>query len=152
MLVDLELKAIAQETGHLCPELAIGWRVGLYARRFMAGEKGRIEAGCLSCAMDALEAMGPWELSVDPLKGRHVYLLEVAGWRSVVLEVAHRFAYPDEALAALERRIAGNHAEVKDMVSYQAVLDRRIQGILSAKESELFSPSYPWSQGTPAIC
>ncbi len=139
MLIDLELKGIALENGHLCPDLAIGWRVGLFARKFLAQDDGgSIEAGCMSCALEALQAMGSWDLSVDAVQGRHVYLLRTGKGEEVELKVADEFVVPDPRVLELEKKITMNMAATNEMLFYKDKLDEQIYRILSAREEDLF--------------
>ncbi len=138
MLVDLELKRMADMNGHLCPDLAIGWRVGLVARTILQDD-GEIVAGCMSCAVEALKNMGPWRLKVDMAQGRHMYQVRSGKDICVNLEVSERFTWPDGDLALLEQRVSRHEASLEEIAAYQARIDEQIQEILSATDHELFS-------------
>ena len=138
ILVDLELKMLADQHGHLCPNLAIGWRVGLLARRYIANN-GAITAECLSCALDALRAMGPWKIKVDPIKGRHLYRLLPDRGQLLVLEVPLDFAWPGEDLINLEERLSRCEATPEEMAAYQVLIDKQVSRILTASDADLFA-------------
>ncbi len=141
MLIDLELKLLADGYGHLCPDFAIGWRVGLFARRVFGENGGNILAGCLSCASEALAAMGTWNLKIDALMGRHFYRLEVPGAGCVELDVPDELTWPDGDFAGLERQVSENRASILEIASYQIRIDEQISRILAATDQELFSPT-----------
>ena len=138
ILVDLELKMLANRHGHLCPDLAIGWRVGLVARRYLANS-GTITASCLSCALDALKAMGPWTIKVDPIKGRHTYHLLPDRGQLLVLEVPLDLTWPGENFINLEKRFFRCEASPAEIRAYQALIDKQVSRILTASDADLFS-------------
>ncbi len=139
MLIDLELKMLADAHGHLCPDLAIGWRVGLVARKVFGGnDDGNILAGCLSCASEAIAAMGSWNLKIDALMGRHFYRLEALGAGCVELEVPDELTWPDGNFAGLERQVSENKASILEIAAYQIQIDDQISRILGATDQELF--------------
>ncbi|NIA08595.1 MAG: hypothetical protein GWP10_02180 [Nitrospiraceae bacterium] len=138
ILVDLELKTLADRHGYLCPDLVIGWRVGLVARRYL-GSKGTITAECLSCALDALKAMGPWKINVDPLKGRHIYRLLPDRGQVLVLEVPLDIAWPGGDFINLEERLSRCEASPKEIRDYHLSIDNQVSRILTASDVDLFS-------------
>ncbi len=138
ILVDLELKTLADRHGYLCPDLVIGWRVGLVARRYL-GTRGTITAECLSCALDALKAMGPWEINLDPIKGRHIYHLISDKRQELVLEVPLYLVWPGGELIELERQISRCKASPNEIAAYHSLIDRQVSRILTASDVDLFS-------------
>jgi len=138
MLVDLELKNLADKHGHLCPDFAIGWRVGLLARQFMA-DGGKIVAGSLSCAIEAIQAMGPWNLIIDGAQGEHNYRLEAFTGENLVLRIPKELTWPGGNFLELENRISTHKATLEEVSAYQVQIDKQVERILSASDAELFS-------------
>ncbi len=138
MLVDLELKMIADKNGHLCPDLAIGWRVGLVARKIIQ-RGGEIVAGCMSCAVVALNDMGPWHLKVDAVQGRHKYQIRSNQGVHVILDVNERFTWPGGDFAVLEQRVSRHEATLEEVAVYQRQIDEQVHRILAATDAKLFS-------------
>ena len=137
LLVNMELKLIADRHGHLCPDLAIGWRIGKLARRLIT-ESGTIEAGCMSCALEALSQMGNWHIRINPKISRHIYKLKDPNSPPVEIRVPDKFTWFSGEIASLETKLFKNEATIDEAAKYQVEIDRQVEKILRAPDTELF--------------
>ncbi len=139
LLVELELQLIAEKHGHLCPELAIGFRVGKLARHFLPNGDGIIEAGCISCALDAISHMGKWDIKVNPIIGKHLYNFKKNKKLLLSIELNNRFFYNSLELGNLENKLFQHKATIEEAARYQIEIDKQVETILRVKDSELFN-------------
>jgi len=137
LLVELELQIISEKHGHLCPDLAIGFRVGKLARHLLPDGNGIIEVGCISCALDAISYMGKWQVKVNPIIGRHIYNFKKDDKLILSIEVKEHFLNQKE-LCNLEDKLFQHKATIEEAAQYQVEIDRQVENILRIKDHELF--------------
>ncbi len=138
LLVELELQLISERHGHLCPDLAVGFRIGKIARRILPKEGGVIEAGCISCALDALSQMGNWNIRVNPIIGKHLYNLKKGEQLLLSIELNDSFLSYTPELCSLEDKLFQQKATIEEAARYQIEIDRQVESILQVKDHELF--------------
>ncbi|AEH44383.1 hypothetical protein Thein_0501 [Thermodesulfatator indicus DSM 15286] len=143
LLVDLELKVIAEKHGHLCPYLALGWRVGLFFKNFLlkkeftSFENFFVLAYAHSCALSALELMN-FKISCENI-GEHVYVLQtITGDALSMIAVNAEIIIPPRELEELTWKIKSDTALYYEKAHYSYLFDNWIVDILNASEEELF--------------
>ena len=148
MLVDMKLKRAADFHGHLCPDLAIGYRACQYALAGLKLELLWLPDLCVivenaGSALDAVQQLTGCTLGNGRLivrdYGKHVYTFVYGE------EVGLRLALKPEALPlgpeflALEEKIKAGQATLLETARYQALLDERISALLKLPDKALFS-------------
>ncbi|WP_456433225.1 FmdE family protein [Thermosulfuriphilus sp.] len=140
--VPLELKVLAEKIGLLCPEVAIGWRVGDYFRRRLVawGEKikeHRIVSYNTSKSAETLCLMG-FRLQIEDL-GEHVYsLCRSDGSPRLMISIRLRHLLPEVGFRELEEKIINLQAGPEERQKYLLALDRWVSQIILASDQELF--------------
>ena len=148
MLVDVKLKQAADFHGHLCPDLAIGYRASQYAldklflERMWGGDLRAIVENTTS-AVDAVQRLTGCTLANQKLRlydyGRHVYTFAVRGeGPGLRLALRSGAAPPDAEFLALEQAIQGGQATMMQTARYHTLLDRRISTLLRLAPEDLF--------------
>jgi len=154
MLVPLPLLNVVYYHGHLCPELAIGYRAGLVAQQELGLSRENaynffVLAENMTSAIDALQFMtgctiGNQNFFVYDL-GKHVYYFgrfsstfdaqEVL--RVALINPVIDLKYKGE----VEKKIVAGRASATELKEYQKAIDDAVQEILSLPEEDLFSKS-----------
>jgi len=147
MLVDLKLKQAADFHGHLCPDLAIGYRASRYAldqlavERLWGGELRAVVENTTS-AVDAVQQITGCTLANRRLRlhdyGRHVYTFVYGEGSGLRLALKAGVALPEPEFLALEQAIEAGQATLLQTARYQTLLDRRIAALLQLAPEALF--------------
>ncbi|WP_022854248.1 formylmethanofuran dehydrogenase subunit E family protein [Thermodesulfatator atlanticus] len=138
--VDLELKAMADRHGHLCPYLALGFRVGEHFRKLLPTDQVPFDVRTYnqSCAVAALELMG-FKVEVEELGEQTYALMAPSGETYALVTISREFLTPPaEDIMTIAEKIACGTADPFEKAHYGHALDRWILKILEAKEEELF--------------
>lgn len=147
VLVDFQLKRIADFHGHLCPELVIGYRACLCAlprlrlQLFVAPEL-RVLAENTTSAVDAIQHLtgctsGNGRLIVKD-RGQHVYTFVNGQGEGLRLALRPNAVLFDPEFLVLEARIQAEQATLAEAARYQVLLDERILTLLHLDEATLF--------------
>ncbi|OAG28764.1 formylmethanofuran dehydrogenase subunit E family protein [Thermodesulfatator autotrophicus] len=143
LLVDLELKVIAEKHGHLCPYLALGWRVGSFFKKFLLEkeftgfENFFVHSYTHTCALNALELMN-FKVTCENI-GEHVYLLQaITGKALSMVAVNSEIIVPPYKMEELAFKVYSDTALYYEKAHYNYLFDRWIVDILSASDEELF--------------
>lgn len=147
VLVDFQLKRIADFHGHLCPELVIGYRACRCALsrlklELLTAPGLRITAENTSSAVDAIQQMtgcttGNGRLAARD-DGKHVYTFVNGEGEGLRLALRPSVMLLDAEFLALEETIQARQATLWEVGRYQALLDERVLGLLHLDESALF--------------
>jgi formylmethanofuran dehydrogenase subunit E len=147
MLVDLELKQAADFHGHLCPDLAIGYRASRYALDQLAverlwGDELRAVVENTTSAVDAVQQLTGCTLANRRLRlhdyGRHVYTFLYGKGPGLRLALRSEAALADADFLALEQAIEAGRATLLQTARYQTLLDRRIAALVQLAPEALF--------------
>ncbi|MCS7177828.1 MAG: FmdE family protein [Anaerolineae bacterium] len=151
MLVDLRLKQIADFHGHLCPDLALGYRVSQYALErltmaLMSGVLLRVIVENTTSAVDAIQHMtgctvGNRRLLVRDW-GKHVYTFIYSDSEGLRLSLRPGILPANPEMAELEGKIQAGQATLMETARYQTLLDQRIMFILETPAETLFAACY----------
>ncbi len=151
MLVDIRLKQIADFHGHLCPDLALGYRVSQYALErltiaLMSGTLLRVVAENTTSAIDAIQyitgcTLGNRRLLVRDW-GKHVYTFLSGEAEGLRLSLRPGVLPENPEMAELERKIQAGQATLLETARYQTLLDQRITFILDTPAETLFAARY----------
>jgi formylmethanofuran dehydrogenase subunit E len=165
VLVDFQLKRIADFHGHLCPDLVIGYRACQCALsrlklELLAAPGLRVVAENTTSAIDAIQhatgcTTGNGRLMVQD-NGKHVYTFIAGDGEGVRLSLKPNWALFDPEYLALEVRLQAEQATLWEVAHYQALLDERIVTLLHLDEETLFdvqptSSTWPEDQITSAL-
>lgn len=149
MLANSTLKRVVDFHGHVCPELAMGSKFCDFVQRLMndndlADSSFSIIAENTTSALDAIQVLlgvtvGNQRLMVMDY-GKHNYTVysrtSEKGW--CFRMKAMNFG-DEETFQHLEGKIISNKAMLEEFVSYQKLIDKRIQRIFALSPEELFS-------------
>lgn len=151
ILMPLELANVVYYHGHLCPELAVGYRAGLVARGELGISKRNaynffVIAESFSPAVDALQyltgcTVGNENFYIYDL-GKHVYYFaryDAGRSRQEALRLA--LTEPLTGLSHkrdVERKILAREAGRAEAASYQQAVDEAVEKILNLPEQALF--------------
>jgi formylmethanofuran dehydrogenase subunit E len=148
MLVNMELKQVADFHGHLCPDLAIGYRACHYALAHLELEllwsPGlRVLIENVGSAVDAVQqltgcTLGNGQLIVRDY-GKHVYTFVYGEEDGLRLVLKPEALSPDSDFLALEEKIKASRATMLETARYQVLLDERISTLLKLPDEALFS-------------
>jgi len=143
IFVDLELKAIAEKHGHLCPDLAIGWRVGSLFREYLPAhpEGFLVYVYNSTCAVQALTLMG-FETKIEDLREHTYTLISPGGDILSLLTVRPDFITPPVPMNELGQKIKEGRATYYEKAHYLHLLDHWVVEIISAAEDEIFWREY----------
>ncbi len=165
VLVDFQLKRIADFHGHLCPELVIGYRACQCALsrlnlELLAAPGLRVLVENTTSAVDAIQHMtgcttGNGRLVVQD-NGKHVYTFIDGDGEGVRLSLKPNWMLFDPEFLALEAQIQAEQATLWEVARYQALLDERIVTLQHLDETELFdiqpvSAAWPSDRITSAL-
>lgn len=154
VMVPLPLANIVRYHGHLCPELAIGYRVGVIAQRELGISREKAHsffalAENMTSAIDALQFMtgctvGNQNFFAYDL-GKHVYYFGPAQNGNELQEVL-RVALINPVVdfagkGEIEKKILAGQAEPAELENYQRALDEAVEQILTLPEEKLFTKS-----------
>jgi len=147
MLVDPKLKQAADFHGHLCPDLAIGYRASRYAldqlaiERLWGGELCAVVENTTS-AVDAVQQLTGCTLANRRLclhdYGRHVYTFVCGEGPGLRLALRPEALPIDPEFLTLEQAIQAGGATLLQTARYQTLLDRRIAALLQLAPDVLF--------------
>ncbi|MGQ9826060.1 MAG: FmdE family protein [Desulfotomaculales bacterium] len=152
MFVPLELAAIANYHGHLCPELAVGYRAGLIARASLNLNRRNaheffVVAENLSSAIDALQYLTGCTFGNQSFyayeTGKHVYYFARYNQEQVLHE-ALRISLinplidlsPYQPIAA---RLCAGKAAPEEVSLYHRAISQAVKDILNLPEESLFT-------------
>lgn len=167
MLITEQFKDIINYHGHFCPELAIGCRVGLIARR----ELGINKQNCggffgisenMSSAIDAVQHLTGCTIGNKNFiaydRGKHVYYFMKIS-REQKTQEALRIALMSPVINTqfepdIEKKIVSGSASWQEINKYREKIYRSVQKILSLPEDSLFKktitvlecPSEPFTE------
>jgi formylmethanofuran dehydrogenase subunit E len=148
MLGNLSLKRITSFHGHVCPELAVGAKFcefvqNLFNNGIIPVSGYSVLAENNTSALDAIQVLlgatlGNQRLSVTD-NGKHVYTLfshsEKKGWKARLRSLP----FDDRRLfESLQETISRERASLDDIVSFQHLLDERVERLLAMSVEELF--------------
>ncbi|MBC7227278.1 MAG: hypothetical protein H5T61_08600 [Thermoflexales bacterium] len=151
MLVDIRLKQIADFHGHLCPDLALGYRVSQYALErltlpLMSGALLRVIVENTTSAVDAIQHMTGCTLGNRRLLvrdwGKHAYTFICGEEEGLRLALRPGILPENPEMAELEGKIQAGQATLLETARYQTLLDQRIAFILETPAEVLFSARY----------
>jgi formylmethanofuran dehydrogenase subunit E len=151
MLVDIRLKRIADFHGHLCPDLALGYRVSQYALErltlaLMAGALLRVIVENTTSAVDAVQHMTGCTIGNQRLMvrdwGKHVYTFICGENEGLRLSLRPDVLPENPEMAELEEKIQACRATLLEIARYQTLLDQRILSILETPAETLFAAQY----------
>lgn len=147
MLVDIKLKQAADFHGHLCPDLAIGYRASQFALDNLTQEitrHGNLRAIVenTTSAVDAVQQLTGCTLGNRRLRlydeGRHVYTFVYGEGLGLQLTLKAGVLPPDADFLALEKAIQTGRATLAQTARYQTLLDQRIARVLQLAPEALF--------------
>ena len=154
LCVPLPLLNIVQYHGHLCPELAIGYRVGLAAQKELGltRDNGRdffILAENMSSAIDALQHMTGCTVGNQCFyaydSGKHVYYFgrfQGGPGSPPALRVALINPLIDLShVSDIEKKIMAGQAVSAEAGAYHRAIDKAVSEILNMPEESLFAKS-----------
>lgn len=151
MLVDIQLKRIADFHGHLCPDLALGYRVSQYALErltlaLMSGALLRVIVENTTSAVDAVQHMTGCTLGNRRLLvrdwGKHVYTFICGEGEGLRLSLRMGILPENLEMTELEGKIQAGQATLLETARYQALLDQRVMFILETPAETLFAARY----------
>ena len=146
MLVDMKLKRLADFHGHLCPDLAIGYRAYRYALtrlELLWSPDFRVIVENAGSAVDAVQqvtgcTLGNGRLIVRDY-GKHAYTFVYGEGAGLRLTLRPEALSPGSDFLALEERIKAGRATMLETARYQVLLDKRVSALLNLPDEALFS-------------
>lgn len=156
VLVSQELMGLVQYHGHLCPELAIGYRVSRIAMQtlhitrensldFIAG------AANSSSAVDAIQyltgcTIGKQNFFIEDV-GKHIYFFAKKPFddpknKGLFIKMKIPVYYPGLTNRPLDPNVDLNSLSREQVLKYRAVIDQAISKILHRSDNSLFQISY----------
>ncbi|MFN3763407.1 MAG: FmdE family protein [Anaerolineae bacterium] len=151
MLVDFQLKRIADFHGHLCPDLALGYRVSQYALErltlaLMSGALLRVIVENTTSAVDAVQHMTGCTIGNRRLLvrdwGKHVYTFIWGESQGLRLSLRPGVLPENPEMTELEQKIEAGQATLLETARYQTLLDQQILSILETPAETLFAACY----------
>jgi len=153
MLVNLQLKKIADFHGHLCPDLVIGCRACEVALKVLS-RKGKINGGLTviaknnTSALDAIQCitgctLGNQRLVVSDF-GKHKYTFIINPFiinrsgLAVALSLKEQHFGDEQIYLEIEEKIIKNEATIEEIAHFQRLIDERVKTLSSLKSDELF--------------
>jgi formylmethanofuran dehydrogenase subunit E len=148
-MVDEELKKVIEFHGHLCPGLAIGYRVAKYVKKFFKKSEDEELVAIVennSCSVDAIQYMLSCTFGKGNLifkdNGKHVYTFYSRNTgKAIRIYVKKDFfeefndKYPVKEL--LKKYNSGNLSE-DELELFKKIKSEATDNILNAKDDELF--------------
>jgi formylmethanofuran dehydrogenase subunit E len=150
MLIELQLKQIADFHGHLCPDLVIGYRAAQYALSRLEVKLAlpnlRVLVENNTSAVDAIQKLTGCTLGNLRLlirnEGKHVYIFQVNKQRGLCLTLAPAGQVVSPIFLRLEEMIQSGKANLDETAEYQYLLDQRIVQLLHLPSESLFAASW----------
>ncbi|MDI6776315.1 MAG: FmdE family protein [Syntrophales bacterium] len=148
MLVNMELKRVADFHGHLCPDLVIGCKAYEVAFEILS-RKENLDGGLIviaentTSAIDAIQCLSGCTLGNQRLKihdfGKHKYtFLNSRTGLGVRLSLREQSFRDEPQHIELEEKAKKGEATVEDVTYLQSLLDDRVKRLFSLKYDELF--------------
>jgi formylmethanofuran dehydrogenase subunit E len=148
MLANITLKRVVDFHGHVCPELAVGSKFCEFVQHLL--DENSLEdtgfsvlAENSTSALDAIQVLlgvtvGNQRLMVMDY-GKHNYTLysrnHDQGWSFRMIGLAFG---DEDAFHSLEEKIMNDNALLEDIVSFQQLIDARVQQIFNLSPQDLF--------------
>lgn len=142
-----ELLAVATFHGHLCPELALGYRAVCVARARLGFRRDgnadqSVTMYASTSAADAVQyltgcTVGNGRLSVQETGDMVFVFTNPSG--QLLLKVLPGILEKTPEAASAEEKIAGGRASAHEVAQYQAAVDRLVQRILESSDDALFA-------------
>ncbi|WP_347488886.1 FmdE family protein [Desulfoscipio sp. XC116] len=170
LFAPLALTKIVQYHGHLCPELVVGYRVGLIAQRELGltRDKAReffILAENMSSAIDALQYMTGCTVGNQCFYaydlGKHVYYLGRFNKCSEEPRETLRIALVNPLVGLnhagetpvndIEEKIIAGQAGAAEVEEYRRAINQAVSGLLNAPEGSLFTKSKVFLRSPRAV-
>lgn len=147
--MDPEFKEVVDFHRHLCLDIAVGYRVGKALMREMKDEIKNMKevialVGNETCALDAIQEVtgctfGKRNLQLTRL-GKPVYILQnTKTGKAVRLYCSYWDTFDHTELRKKKKEAKGPEATTEQKASFQKLTEEKIDAILAAPESELFS-------------
>lgn len=148
MMVNMELKRVADFHGHLCPDLIIGCKAHELAMETLS-RKENLDGGLIviaentTSALDAIQCLSGCTLGNQRLKvhdfGKHKYtfLISRTGL-GVKLSLKEQSFENEPRYLELEEKAKKGQATVEDIARLQSLLDERVEMLLSLRHDALF--------------
>lgn len=153
-LVPLMLANAAHYHGHLCPELAIGYRAALIAQRDLGLSRKNahqffILAENMSSAIESLQLISGCTIGNQNFfaydMGKHCYyfgcFLNAQEPRKALRLALTSLVVDPRPKEGLEKRIISGQADQRERKEYQQAIDNAVQEILKVPEKDLFAKS-----------
>jgi len=147
MLVDMKLKRVADFHGHLCPDLAIGYRACQFAFRTLRLERMwqprmRVIMENRTSALDAVQMLtgcttGNARLQIVD-RGNHAYTFIPEGESGLRLEARSSIMSGGDGFGGLERRIEAGAATLDEVTRYWAWVEQRVGFLLNLADDDIF--------------
>ncbi len=142
IFVALELKALAERHGHLCPYFALGWRVGNFFRGLLPPysvlKDFRVLVYNKTCAVSVLRKMG-FETLIEDLHEHTYVLLNPVGETLSLVTVHQDFLTPPPLFKVLEEKLLSGTATYYEKLHYAYLIDSWVVDILNASEEKMFT-------------
>jgi len=148
MIVNMQLKKIADFHGHLCPDLVIGCRACEIALEILS-QKEEIKGGLTviaentTSALDAIQCitgctLGNQRLVVSDFgKHKYTFIINRSGL-AITLSLKEQHFGDEKVYFSLEKKIIKDEATLEDIAQFQRLLDVRVESLLSLKHDEIF--------------
>lgn len=156
VLVSQELMGLVQHHGHLCPELAIGYRVSRIAMNTLnITRKNCLEfivgAANSSSAVDAIQyltgcTIGKKNFFIEDAE-KHVYFfarkpLDAPNSKGLYIKMKIPVYDPQLTDCPLDQNVEINSLTREQLLKYRAVIDQAIRKILQTSDNSLFDISF----------
>ena len=148
MLINMQLKRIADFHGHICPDLVIGCRACEMALEILS-QKGKtnedltIIAENTTSALDGIQCItgctsGNQRLVIyDFGKHKYTFILNRSGL-AIKISLQEKHFGDEQLYLELEEKIIKKEATIEEIAHFQRLLDERVKTLLSLKYNELF--------------
>jgi len=148
LFTNVQLKRIANFHGHICPNLALGYRASQLGLKTLNPEQTSEETLSVivennTSALDAIQCMtgctsGNQHLRVRDLgKHKYIFVLNQSN-RAVIVNLKEVEFSEETTYFILERKIRDNKATTEDIDYIQYLLDTWVSWLLSLSDQELF--------------
>ncbi len=148
MIVNMQLKKIADFHGHLCPDLVIGCRACEMALEILS-QKEEINGGLTviaentTSALDAIQwitgcTLGNQRLVIyDFGKHKYTFMMNRNNF-AIKLSLKEQHFGDEKKYLFLGEKIIKGEATLEDVAQFQRLLDSRVRTLISVKPDELF--------------
>jgi formylmethanofuran dehydrogenase subunit E len=148
MIVNMQLKKIADFHGHLCPDLVIGCRACEMALEILS-QREEIRGGLTVIAenttssLDAIQCITGCTLGNQRLViydfGKHNYTFMMKQNNfAIKLSLKEQHFGDEKIYFSLEDKIIKEEATLEDVAQFQRLIDGRVKALISLKPDELF--------------